>query len=101
MSKCCCRLTIKTEFFIMANVSFTTTHRLKFGGIPVLVTRQMPTASRGEPEIENWTFDVVTHIIIILSNMKLSYALVSRHVPSFLVWCVLFRSVSNLRRNLS
>ena len=64
-----------------------------------LITRQMPTASRGEPEIKNWTFGVVTHIIITLSNMKLSYASVSRHVPSFLVWCALFRSVSNLRRN--
>ena len=23
----------------------------------------MPTASRGKPEIKNWTFDVVTHIM--------------------------------------
>ena len=36
-------------------------------------TRQMPAASRGEPEITNWTFGVVTHIIITLSNMKSRY----------------------------
>ena len=42
---------------------------LPYGAITI--TRQMPTASRGEPEIKNWTFGVVTHIIITLSNMKL------------------------------
>ena len=29
----------------------------------IMITRQMPTASRGEPEIKNWTFGVVIHII--------------------------------------
>ena len=44
----------------------------------------MPTASRGEPEIKNWTFGVVTHIIITLSNMKSRYNYVATVVTESL-----------------
>ena len=44
----------------------------------------MPTASRGEPEITNWTFGVVTHIIITLSNMKSRYNYVATVVTESL-----------------
>ena len=37
------------------------------------ITRQMPTASRGEPEINSITFAVVTHIIVTLRNAESRY----------------------------